>query len=134
MAHLLAPRSGMVTNGFVSEQFRGAKRDCAPCPLRSQCLRTPRTTPVRNVAFVRGLSDPPAINHTALMKERLDTPSGRAQYAQRFGAVEPVFGNVRYNKGLDRFPLRGRTKVDAQWKLFCLVHNIEKLAITGYAA
>jgi len=124
----------LVTNGFVSEQFRGRKRDCGPCPWRAQCLRTPATTPVRNVAFFRGPSDPPATNQTALMKTRLDTPEGRAQYAQRFGAVEPVFGNVRYNKGLDRFTLRGRTKVDGQWKLFCLVHNIEKLANTGYAA
>jgi len=123
-----------VTNGFVSEQFRGAKRDCAPCAWRARCLRTPDTTPVRNVAFFRGPSDPTAINHTALMKARLDTPSGRAQYAQRFGAVEPVFGNVRYNKGLDRFTWRGRTKADAQWKLLCLVHNIGKLANTGYAA
>ena len=124
----------LVTNGFVSEQFRGGKRDCGPCPLRAQCLRTPATTPVRNVAFFRGPSDPPAIHQTARMKTRLDTPEGRAQYAERFGAVEPVFGNVRYNKGLDRFTLRGRTKVDAQWKLLCLVHNIEKLANTGYAA
>ncbi len=123
-----------VTKGYVSEQFQGTKPDCVPCPLRAQCLRTPDTTPVRNVAFFRGLSKPPAINYSALMKERLDTPTGRAQYAQRFGAVEPVFGNVRYNKGLDRFTLRGRAKVDAQWKLFCLVHNIEKLANTGYAA
>jgi len=68
------------------------------------------------------------------MKARLDTLVGRAQYAQRFAAVEPVFGNVRYNKGLDWFTLRGRTKVNAQWQLFCLVHNIEKLANTGYAA
>ncbi len=123
-----------VTNGFVSEQFRGAKRDCAPCPLRAQCLRTPDTTPVRNVAFFRGASDPPAVNQTALMQARLDTPEGRAQYAQRFAAVEPVFGNVRYNKRLDRFTLRGRPKVNAQWQLFCLVHNIEKLANSGYAA
>ena len=47
--------------------------------------------------------------------------------------MEPVFANLRYNKGLDRFTLRGRSKVDAQWKLFCLVHNIEKLAHHGYA-
>ena len=37
------------------------------------------------------------------------------------------------NKGLNRFPLRGRQKVDTQWKLFCLVHNIEKLAHHEYA-
>ncbi|MFY7923098.1 MAG: transposase [Gemmatimonas sp.] len=58
----------------------------------------------------------------------------RAHYAQRFAVVEPVFGNLRANKRLDRFTLRGRTKVDAQWKLYCLVHNIEKLAHAGYAA
>lgn len=52
----------------------------------------------------------------------------------RLAAVEPVFANVHYNKGLDRFTLRGRGKVDAQWKLFCLVHNIEKLATLKYAA
>jgi len=33
---------------------------------------------------------------------------------------------------LNRFTLRGRQKVDTQWKLFCLVHNIEKLAHHGY--
>ena len=73
-------------------------------------------------------------NHTAHMKRRLDAPEGRRQYGQRFATVEPVFANLRDNKGLDRFTLRGRIKVDAQWKLFCLVHNIEKLAHHGYAA
>jgi hypothetical protein len=67
------------------------------------------------------------------MKQRIDSPAGRVRYGERFAAVEPVFGNLRYNKGLDRFTLRGRKKVDAQWKLFCLVHNIEKLAHHGYA-
>src|SRR5204863_4246593 len=112
---------------------RGAKRDCAPCPLRTQCLRTPDMTPVRNVAFGRGRVGV-TISHTEQMRQRIDSPEGRAQYAQRFATVEPVFGNLRYNKGLDRFTLRSRAKVDAQWKLFCLVHNIEKLAKLKYAA
>ena len=47
--------------------------------------------------------------------------------------VEPVFANIRHNKGQDCFTLRGRHKVDTQWQLFCLVHNIEKLAHNGYA-
>jgi hypothetical protein len=68
------------------------------------------------------------------MRERIDAPGGRAPYAQRFAAIEPVFGNLRANKRLDRFTLRGRQKVDTQWKLYCLVHNIEKMAHTGYAA
>ena len=121
-------------NGFVAESFRGAQRDCGPCAQRAQCLRTPDTTPVRNVAFFRGRADVEIESHAARMRARIDSPLGRAQYGQRFATVEPVFGTLRYNKGLDRFTLRGRTKVDAQWKLFCLVHNIEKLAHAGYAA
>ena len=66
------------------------------------------------------------------MQRRVDTPEGRAQYGRRFATVEPVFANLRHNKGLDRFTLRGQKKVDTQWKLFCLVHNIEKLAHHGY--
>jgi transposase len=125
-----------VTNGYVGAHFRGAKRDCVPCPLRARCLRTPESTAVRNVVFFHGrvATRPQLVTHTARMKAKIDTPEGRALYGQRFGAVEPVFGNLCHNKGLDRFTLRGRTKVDGQWKLFCLVQNIEKLAHHGYAA
>ena len=124
----------LVTRGFVADHFRGAKRDCGPCPLRTQCLRTPDRTPTRQVAFFRGTAPGTPETHTDRMKRRLDTPEGRAQYGRRFATVEPVFGNLRANKRLDRFTLRGRTKVDGQWKLYCLVHNIEKLAHHGYAA
>ncbi|WP_247682690.1 transposase [Pseudoalteromonas sp. MMG013] len=31
------------------------------------------------------------------------------------------------NKGMNKLTLRGQTKVNAQWQLYCLVHNIEKL-------
>jgi len=130
-----------VTKGYVGEHFRGAKRDCVPCALRDKCLRTPETTAVRNVAFMRErlavqrerLADQKK-SLTARMKARIDTPEGRELYGLRFATVEPVFANVRHNKRLDRFTLRGRTKVDGQWKLYCLVHNIEKLAHAGYAA
>ena len=72
-------------------------------------------------------------SHTQRMKTRIDSEEGRARYGQRFATVEPVFDNIRHNKRLARFTLRGRVKVDTQWKLFCLVHNIEKLANNGYA-
>ncbi|WP_207215826.1 transposase [Pseudolysobacter antarcticus] len=38
------------------------------------------------------------------------------------------YGNLRHNKRLKRFTLHGQSKVDGQWKLFALVHNIEKWA------
>jgi transposase len=124
----------LVTNGYVAEQFRGTKRDCLPCPLRARCLRDPDQITPRQVAFFRGRAAAAPPTQTAQMKDRIDAPVGRARYGQRFATVEPVFANVRHNKGLDRFTLRGRAKVEGQWKLFCLVHNIEKLAHAGYAA
>lgn len=123
----------LVTNGYISEQFRGAKRDCVPCTQRARCLRTPEKTESRQVAFFRGRAADPPETQTQRMKARIDLPEGRARYGARFGAVEPVFGNLCYNKKLTRFTLRGRPKVDGQWKLFCLVQNIEKLAHHGYA-
>lgn len=64
----------------------------------------------------------------------MDAPEGRRRYGQRFATVEPVFGNLRASKRLDRFTLRGRTTVDGQWKLRRLDHDIERLAHHGYAA
>ena len=122
-----------IHNGYIAVKFQGAQRDCIPCTERDKCLRTPEKTKTRQVCFFRGKADPRAENYSDIMKRAIDSPEGKALYGRRFATVEPVFGNIRYNKGLDRFTLRGQRKVDTQWKLFCLVHNIEKLAHHGYA-
>ena len=57
----------------------------------------------------------------------INTPEARQVYSQRLAIVEPVFANLRHNKGLSRFTYRTRKKVTTQWRLYCLVHNVEKL-------
>jgi hypothetical protein len=104
-----------------------------PCAHRDRCLRTPERTKTRQVCFFRGKATDTPPSCTNIMRRAIDSPQGRVLYGRRFATVEPVFANLRHNKGLDRFTLRGRKKVDAQWKLYCLVHNIEKLAHHGYA-
>ena len=47
------------------------------------------------------------------------------------GIVEPVFADVQTQKKMDHFTLRGRMKVNIQWLLYCIVHNIEKVANYG---
>jgi hypothetical protein len=84
------------------------------------------------VTFYRGKVDRAHQSFTDKMKRAIDSERGRALYGKRFATVEPVFGNVRHNKQLNRFTLRGQAKVDVQWKLYCLVHNIEKLAHHRY--
>ena len=61
------------------------------------------------------------------MIERFDSIRGRFYYSRRMGTVEPVFANIRHTLGMDRFTLWGRVKVNIQWKLFCMVHNIGKI-------
>ena len=61
------------------------------------------------------------------MIERIDSALGRHLYSRRMGIVEPVFANLRHMLGLNRFTLRTKAKVDIQWKLYCMVHNIGKL-------
>jgi transposase len=119
-------------NGYISTKFTGTMRDCVPCKQRAKCLRTPEKTKVRQVSFIRGKVEQTQESYTDRMKRAIDSDQGKALYGQRFATVEPVFGNIRHNKRLNRFTLRGQKKVDTQWKLFCLVHNIEKLAHHGY--
>lgn len=51
----------------------------------------------------------------------------------RYASAELVFDNLRNNKRLTRFTLRGRAKVNGQWKLHSLAHNLEKLGHHGDA-
>ena len=108
--------------GYTGRGYCGYARHCRECSLRSKCIRGKKTE-VRNVTILDS-----AQTTCRRMIERLDTDRGRHYYSRRMGTVEPVFANIRANLGLDRFTLRGREKVDTQWKLFALVHNIGKLA------
>lgn len=64
----------------------------------------------------------------------IDTPEARKIYGFRLAIVEPVCGNIRTQKRLDRFTLRGKSKINIQGMLYCLVHNIEKIVHYGMAA
>jgi transposase len=118
-----------VIKGMKAITFEGTRDTCGNCPLRSQCLRKPEISPYRQIAFFQGRVHE-HYPHTHQMKQKIDAPRGRAIYAQRLGTVEPVFAHLR-NRGLHRFTLRSRRKVDAQWKLYCLVHNIQKIRRYG---
>jgi transposase len=111
----------------VYDIYRARPQDCAPCPVRSHCLSKP-TTPRRFLSIQVGSLHPNLIEH---MKSRIDTPEGRKIYARRLAIVEPVFANLRVQKRLDHFTLRSKAKVDVQWKLFALVHNIGKIHSYG---
>jgi hypothetical protein len=125
--------SNVDVHGRRGLKFNGTVRDCSGCALRSRCLRKPEVSPYRQVVFLQEETEARRCSQTAIMKARIDSEAGKRAIAARFATVEPVFGNLRGAKGLDRFTLRGLLKVDGQWKLYCMVHNIEKMAGHGYA-
>jgi hypothetical protein len=123
----------MLFNGYRVSKFKAPLGACRECPLRQQCLRHPDRTRQRQVTFIKHREGPPPKRRETRegpaqrMRQKFDTPLGREIYSRRMGTVEPVFANIQ-NKGMRRFTLRGQCKVSAQWKLFAMVHNIEKVA------
>ena len=61
------------------------------------------------------------------MDRKLATKRGQRLYRKRSGMIEPVFGQIKHNRGQRRFLLRGLDGVDLEWKLWCTTHNLLKL-------
>jgi len=118
--------------GNTKLSFEGRLTDCRNCTRKHMCMHNPASADHgkghgRQVQFtVR--TQPRA---TDWMKRRVDSKRGREIYSHRMSVVEPVFGNLTSNKGLNRFSLRGKAKVQGQWQLFCMIQNIEKIMRYG---
>jgi hypothetical protein len=117
-------------NGLRRQDFVAREQNCAHCPLRAKCLKHPDKTKARKVVRYHARQINP-MDASLLMRAAIDSPRGRQLYSQRIGTVEPVFDNIRHNKRLNRLSHCGHSKVNTQWNLYCMVHNIEKLSKTG---
>jgi transposase len=122
-------RSGcnVTVKNFKAIKFKGPKSACVPCQLRARCLRKPEKTEIRQVAYFTGRSASGKQRFTEKMKQKIDSAQGRAIYSMRLAVGEPPFAHIRSALGLDRFTLRGKAKVNTQWNLFCIVHNLTKI-------
>lgn len=122
-------------NGKLKICFEGRISVCRNCGLKTHCLRNPESPDQgkghgRQISFTVRTKP----NYTDWMKHRVDSDKGKQIYGHRMSTVEPVFANITSCKKLKRFSLRGKEKVQAQWQLFCMMHNIEKLMRYGKVA
>jgi transposase len=92
--------------------------DCAACPLRARCLKPGE---VRRV-LVAQRSRP-----TGAMRFKLRQPEARRRYARRKAIVEPVFGQLKQDRGFTALSLRGLVLATGEYLLACLAHNLGKL-------
>ena len=108
-------------HGHFGRRYVIKDKSCHTCYRKTECLR--KGAKVRTI-FITDIPKPKTFSEA--MIERIDSSHGRMMYSRRMGIVEPVFANIRYCKGMNRFTLRGKDKVNIQWLLYCCVHNIEK--------
>lgn len=73
------------------------------------------------------------LSATELMELKLQTKRGRKLYKLRSQTVEPVFGQIKDTRGIDRFMRRGFDACRSEWSLICATHNILKLWRSGLA-
>lgn len=117
----------------IYRRYVADEEECRDCPFRSKCL-SQKKTKRKHLGIPVDDPETKPKSRCQQMIEKIDTAEGRKQYSRRLEIVEPVFANIRTQKGLDHFTLRGKQKVDIQWMLYAMVHNIEKLANYGKIA
>jgi transposase len=64
---------------------------------------------------------------TQAMRRKLKLGGHRSRYRLRKQLPEPVFGQIKQARGFRQFLLRGLDKVQDEWALVCIAHNITKL-------
>ena len=107
----------------IYRRYIADEKDCSRCSLKRRCFYR-KNTKRRSLDVPLGADKN---NFSKAMQNKVDSDRGRKIYPQRFAIVEPVFANIKTQKRLDRFTLRGKVKANIQWMLYCMVHNIEKI-------
>jgi transposase len=65
------------------------------------------------------------------MWHKLRQLGGAEIYKKRNTTVEPVFAEIKHVRGFRQFMLRGLNKVEGEWNLICMTHNVLKLFRAG---
>ena len=95
--------------------YRG--ESCKGCAVKKECTRGPARRLTRDGR--EGLLE--------AMREKLRSQEGREIYKKRLYTVEPVLGDMKWNRRKLIMNLRGVEKVRGEFLLMCLVNNIKKI-------
>jgi len=108
------------TNGYISQVSYYMAKRCEGCPMRGQCHKAKGN---------RGIELNHRLNQLkAKARERLTSEIGKYHRSKRPIEVEAVFGQMKSNNKFNRFSMRGLEKVDIEFALMCIGHNLRKWA------
>jgi len=99
--------------------YKGQK--CKTCPYQKIC-----TKQKDGIRYIRSF---PYRKERNAMNEKMDTEKGKEIYKLRAITVEPVFGDIKENKGMQGFFTRGIKTVRTEFNLVCTACNLKKIWI-----
>ena len=108
------------STGFSQVYKRYQAKNCSKCPLNGVCHKSVGNRIVEINVKLKRLKDK--------AHKLLNSEQGVEHRKKRCYDVEPVFGNIKHNHGFKRFMLRGKKKVEIEWGLIAIAHNIRKKA------
>jgi transposase len=116
--HLFDRQQRVSDNGFIQHYSRYRAVNCHGCPIRGVCHNQKDN---RKIDVNHRLQE-----YISKTRQLLTSEEGIAHRKQRPADVEPVFGNIKQNKGFRRFALRGKKKVEIEAGLLSIAHNLSK--------
>ena len=124
---------GLADAGYSSEKNLTSGSADGPELLVNTTKDWKRRQALREAPRPRGRI-PKRLTATERMERKLLTKRGAALYRKRAQTVEPVFGQIKDARGLDRFCRRGDEACGSEWSVICATHNLLKLFRSGKAA
>jgi len=113
--------------------------DCENCSVRDKCQKLKRKKKGKTKGRKKGNKNIKPHNRTIsiypqdkdikIMREKLDSDEGKKVYQVRMSTVEPVHGDMQKNRGFVQFVLRGLDKVNVEYNLLAIAHNIRKIIL-----
>lgn len=107
-------------NGYKSERIVYKSRCCEGCQFKEKCCKglNNRTIEI----------SPKLIEYKNTARQNLESETGKILRSKRGVDVESVFGQIKHNKQFRRFYTKGLKKVNTEWGIISIAHNIKKMA------
>lgn len=105
--------------GYVSKITRYQTKNCRGCSIRSACFKGEGN---RNIEINHNLR-----RHKQIARDNLYSEKGLYHRSKRPIEPESVFGQIKYNKGFNRFKIRGLAGVNLEFGLIAIAVNILKM-------
>lgn len=116
----IGTQTSKTRTGYKITLSRYQAQNCNGCPLHGRCHKRKVNRIIEVSHRGRELK--------SKARDRLLSEKGITHRKRRPVDVEPVFGMIKNNRGFKRFMLRGIDKVNIEFGLIAIAHNLKKIA------